>query len=71
MCRYFGGFLTVVSNLFEVLANLLTAWAGRVEIFLRVALNLWGAAPPTFNFISKLAQTVGQFGLVNGRGELL
>jgi len=60
-----------VAGAFEVLANLLAAGTGCVEILLRVALDLRRAAPTCRNFVAKLAQSVGQLGLIDGRGELL
>ncbi len=49
-----GRFLPVEPAPFEVLANLLAAWAGSVEVFLRVALDLRRAASPRLDLISQL-----------------
>jgi hypothetical protein len=51
LCR----FLAAVPSLFEVFTNLLTPWAGSVEVLLRVSLDLRGTAPPAFDLIPKLA----------------
>src|SRR5882724_9909049 len=66
-----GSFLPGAACAFEVLTNLLAPWTGWVEVFLRVALNLWRAAPARRDFVTKLAQFVSQLGLIDGRGELL
>ena len=66
-----GGFLPGAAGAFEILANLLAAGTGCVEVFLRVALDLRRAAAPCRDFVTELAQSVGQLGLIDGRGELL
>src|SRR5580698_102235 len=68
---YLGGFLPRAARAFKVLTNLLAPGTGSVEVFLRVALDLGRTAPPSGDFVTELAQTVGQLGLVNGRRELL
>ena len=71
MRRDLGSFLPGTACAFEVLTNLLAARTGGVEIFLCVSLNLRGAAPPGRNLVTELAQSVGQLGLIDGRGKLL
>ena len=66
-----GSFLTGTACAFEVLANLLAARTGGVEIFLCVSLDLRGSAPPGRNLVTELAEFVGQLGLIDGRGKLL
>ena len=44
---------------------------GCVEVLLRVALDLRRAAPPSRDFVTELAKSVGQLGLIDGSGELL
>src|SRR5271157_1724711 len=66
-----GSFFPGVAGAFEVLANLLAAGTGCVEILLRVALDLRRAAPSGCDFVTELAEFVGQFGLIDGSGELL
>ena len=53
-----GSLLPRAARAFEVLANLLAAGTGCVEVFLRVALNLGGAAPPCRDFITELAYSI-------------
>src|SRR5208282_3043225 len=64
-------FFPGVAGAFEVLANLLAAGTGCVEILLRVALDLRRATPSGCDFVTELAEFVGQFGLIDGSGELL
>src|SRR5580692_1332941 len=66
-----GSFFPRAACAFEVLTNLLAPGTGSVEVFLRVALDLRRTAPPSGDFVTELAQTVGEFGLINGGGELL
>src|SRR5260370_436904 len=66
-----GGFPPGAARSFEVFANLLAPRTGCVEVFLRVALDLRSTAPPRRNFVTELAEFVGQFGLIDGRGKLL
>src|SRR5208337_2530660 len=66
-----GGLFPGVAGAFEVLANLLAAGTGCVKILLSVALDLRRTAPPGRNFVTELAEFVGQFGLIDGSGELL
>ena len=66
-----GGFFAGVARAFEVLTNLSAAGTGCVEIFLRVALDLRRTAPSGRDFVTELAEFVGQFGLIDGSGELL
>src|SRR5260370_31435673 len=65
-----GGFFAGVSDAFEMLTNLLAAGTGCVEVFLRVALDLRRAASPRRDFVTDLAEFVGQFRLIDGRGKL-
>lgn len=53
------------------LQNLLTAGAGRIQIFLAISLNLRGAASANGNLIPQFFQSEGQFGLIDGCGKLL
>ena len=66
-----GSFLPRAARAFEVFTNLLASGTGCVEVFLRVALDLRRAAPPCRDFVTELAQTVGQLGLIDRRGKLL
>src|ERR1035438_1540243 len=66
-----GSFLPRAARPFEILTNLLAAGTGCVEILLRVALDLRRTAPPCRNFVTELAQFVGQLGLIDGGGKLL
>jgi hypothetical protein len=50
---------------------LLAARTGCVEVFLRIPFDLGRTAPARRNLVSELAQFVGEFGLINGGGELL
>src|SRR5580658_4528542 len=67
----FGSLFSRAAGAFEVIANLLAAGTGCVEVFLRVSLDLWGAASPGRDFVTEVAEFVSQLGLVDGRGELL
>ncbi len=71
VCRDLGSVLSGAACAFEVLANLLAARTGCVEVFLRVSLDLGGTAPPCGDFVTELAQFVCQLGLIDGRGKLL
>src|SRR5579863_9738048 len=66
-----GCFFPGAASAFKVVTNLLAPGTGSVEVFLRVALDLGRTAPPGGDFVTELAQTVGQLGLIDGRGELL
>src|SRR5438132_7203801 len=66
-----GSFLPGTACAFEVLTNLLAPGTGCVEVFLRVAFDLRRTAPPSGDFVTELAQTVRQIGLIDGRGKLL
>ena len=66
-----GSFFPRAARAFEVLTNLLAPGTGCVEVFLRVALDLRGTAPPCRDFVTELAQSVSQLGLIDGRGKLL
>src|SRR6202167_496468 len=66
-----GSFLPRAARAFEIFTNLLASRAGCVEIFLCVSLDLRSTAPPCLNFVTKLAEPVGQLGLIDGRGKLL
>ena len=69
--RDFRGFLPRPTGAFEILPNLLAPGTGCIEVFLRVALNLRGTAPACCNFVTELAQFVGQLGLIYCCGKLL
>src|SRR5579862_5027805 len=71
VCGDLGRFLPGTARAFEVLTNLLAPGTGSVEVFLRVALDLRCTAPPSGNFVSELAQSEGQLGLIDSRSELL
>src|ERR1700723_669828 len=66
-----GSFLPRAARAFEVFTNLLASGAGCVEIFLCVSLDLRRSAPPRRNFVTELAQSIGQFGLIDRSGKLL
>src|SRR5580692_11030106 len=66
-----GSFFPRAARAIKILTNLLAPGTGSVEVFLRVALDLRRTAPPSGDFVTELAQTVGQLGLIDGRGELL
>src|SRR5579863_3948595 len=66
-----GSFFPGAASAFKVVTNLLAPGTGSVEVFLRVALDLGRTAAASGDFITELAQTVGQLGLVDGRGKLL
>src|SRR6202167_5211272 len=66
-----GSLLSRAARAFEVLANLLAAGTGGVKVFLRIAPNLGGAAPPGRDFITELADPISQLGLIDGRRKLL
>src|SRR5260370_39486869 len=51
-----GSFLPRTACALEVLTDLLTAWTGGVEGFLRISLDLRRAAPPRRNLASEVAQ---------------
>src|ERR1700722_6214116 len=69
--RDLRGFFSRPTGAFEILPNLLAAGTGCIEVFLRVALDFRRAAAPCRDFVSKLAQFVGQLGLIYGCGKLL
>src|SRR3974390_614402 len=71
MCCDLRGFLAGATYAFEVFANLLASGTGCVEVFLGIALDFRSAAPPSYNLVTQFAHSVGQFGLIDGRGELL
>src|SRR5579863_5715609 len=56
---------------FEIFTNLSAPGTGCVEVFLGIPFDLGRAAPARRNLVSELAQFVGEFGLINGGGELL
>jgi len=60
-----GSFFPRAARAFKVLTNLLAPGTGSVEVFLRVSLDLRRAAPPGGDFVTELAQTVGQLGLID------
>src|SRR5258708_4896439 len=55
VCGDFGGFFPGAAGAFEVIANLLAAGTGCVEVFLRVALDLRRAASSGRYFVTELA----------------
>jgi len=59
------------SALFEVLANLLAAWAGSVEIFLCVSFYLRRPTSPRRDFVPQPRQPIHQLRLIHGCRELL
>src|SRR5579859_3540894 len=67
----FRGFLARAACAFEIFTNLLASGTGCVEVFLGIALDLGSAASPCCDLVTELAYSVGQFGLINGRGKLL
>src|SRR5271154_4409791 len=69
--RDLSGFLPGPTGAFEILPDLLAARTGCIEVFLRVALDLRGTAPACRNFVTELAQFVGQLGLIYSCGKLL
>src|SRR5580692_938539 len=71
VCSDLGSFFPRAARAFKVLTNLLAPGTRSVEVFLCVSLDLWRTAPPSGDFVTELAQTVGQLGLIDGRGELL
>src|SRR4029077_20857346 len=66
-----GSFFPTAARAFKVLTNLLAPGTGSVEVFLGVALDLRRTAPPCRHFITELAQSVGQLGLIDSRSKLL
>src|SRR5579871_2087146 len=66
-----GSFLAGAACTFEIFTNLLAPGTGCVEVFLGIALDLRSAASPGCDLVTKLAYSVGQFGLIDGRGKLL
>ena len=63
--------LAVGDRALQILANLLTAGAGHIQIFLAITLYFRGTACVNGNLISQLPQSVGQFGVIDGYGKLL
>src|ERR1700720_4548268 len=61
----------MAARAFEVLTNLLAARTGCVEVFLPIPFDPGRPPPARRNLVSELAQFVGEFGLINGGGELL
>ena len=55
----------------QVLTDLLAARARCVKVLLGIALDLRSAAAARRDLVPKLAQSVGQLGLIDGRGKLL
>src|SRR5579862_119183 len=66
-----GGFLAGAASAFQVFTNLLAPRTGCVKVFLGIALDLRSAASPGCDLVTELAYSVGQFGLIDGRGKLL
>src|SRR3984957_3548276 len=66
-----GSFLPGAARAFQVLTNLLAPRTGCVEVFLCVAFDLGRSAPPRRDFVTELAQSVGQLGLIDSRCKLL
>src|ERR1019366_7714778 len=71
VCGDFGGLFPRAARAFELITNLLAAGTGCVEVFLCVSLDVGRTAPPGRNFVTELAEFVGKFRLIDGRGELL
>src|SRR5579883_36045 len=71
MGRDFSSLTAGAAHAFQVLPYLLAAGTGRVQILLRIAFDLRRAAAACCDFVSKLAESIHQFRLVDGRGELL
>jgi hypothetical protein len=66
-----GGFLAGAACAFEVFTNLLAPGTGCVEVFLGITLDLRSTASPCCDLVTKLANSVGQFGLINGCGNAI
>ena len=66
-----GGLPAVAAGPLQILTNLLAPRAGSVEVFLGVALDLRRSASANGDFIAEFLQSVRQFGLIDGGGELL
>ena len=66
-----GGLFAIAASSFKIFPNLLTPRARRIEILLRIAFNLRCAAPSGGDFIAEMPKTIRQFGLVDGRSEML
>ena len=66
-----GGFFAGAACAFHILANLLAARTRCIKVFLRVPLDLRRAASPGRDLVTELAESVDQFGLIDGGGELL
>jgi hypothetical protein len=67
----FCGFLSGAPCSLQILANLLAARAGCIEVLLRVAFDFWGAAAANGDLVTKLAKPIGQLRLIDGGGKLL
>src|SRR5437762_12813412 len=67
----FGRLLAIATGPLKILANLLASRAGSVEVFLCIALDLRRAASTDGDLVAELPQSVSQFGLIDGGGELL
>ncbi len=66
-----GGFRTFEAVGLEVLADLLGARAGGVQVLAGETLDLGSTASAGLELITEVAQAEGQLGVVNRRGELL
>src|SRR5579871_862361 len=66
-----SGLPAVTPGPLQIFANLLTPRTRSVEIFLGVALDLRGSASANGDFVPEVLQSVHQFGLIDGGGELL
>ena len=67
----FGRLPAVTSGSLQIFSNLLTPRTRSVEIFLGVTLDLWRSASANGDFIPEFLQSVRQFRLIDGSGELL
>jgi hypothetical protein len=65
------GLRSAVTRAFEVILDLLGARARRVEVGVRVALDLGRAALAGLDLVSEIAKLMGQRGLVDSRREVL
>jgi hypothetical protein len=66
-----SGLLSGAACALQILANLLAARAGCVEVLLRVAFDFRCAAAANGDLVTELAKPVSQLGLIDGGGKLL
>ena len=69
--RDLRGLRAAVSGLFQLLFDLLGARAGGVKVLLRVSFDLRCAASARLDFVSQVAELVGQLRLIHGCRKLL